>query len=110
MHVETKIEGDVWMCSLATMKQIRNLVSDAFVAARMDEGTYTVDIQSITQEESRVLLQHRETNERLGILILHNTGGFITSVSSFENTLFPSHGLAYTTILDTIYDAVYLYF
>lgn len=92
------------------MKNIHNIVSDAFVAAHMDESKYTVDIQSITEEESRIFLVHKTTEERFFVLIRHSSNGRIASVLSFENTLFPNHGFSYTTFLDTIYDADYMYF
>ena len=97
-------------CIDQTMKNIYNLVSDAFVAALLDESGFETRIVRETPNLCVVTIKKNQTGEVLRVDVVHEPDGYIQNVRSSFNTLFPDHGFSYSTFLNTIYNEEFVSF
>jgi len=92
------------------MKNIHNLVSDAYVAALLDESEFETRIVRETPNLCVVTLKKNQTEDVLRVDIVHDPDGYIRTVRSSFNTLFPNNGFSYSSFLNTIYNEEFLSF
>lgn len=92
------------------MKNIHNLVSDAFVAALLDESEFETRILRETPRFCIITIKKNQTGEILQVNVVHEPDGYIQNVRSYFNTLFPNHGYSYSSFLNTIYNEEFVSF
>lgn len=92
------------------MKNIHNLVSDAFVAALLDESEFETRIMRETANLCVVTIKKRQTEEVLRVDVVYEPDGYIQNVRSSFNTLFPNRGYSYSSFLNTIYNEEFVSF
>ena len=90
-------------------KNIHNLLSDAFVAASLQESDFDIRVVQETSRLCVVTVKRKGTDEMLRIDISHASDGFIRRVESSANTLIVGVD-AYTAFLDTIYNHEFMSF
>ena len=86
---------------------MHNLLSDAFVAANLNEMEYKI---TLTQHSSRriyILICKNGSNEMMMVHLSHDSDGYLRSVRAIENTLLPEE--ACNSFLNCIYDEEFIY-
>lgn len=89
------------------MKNIYNILSDAFVAIRKDEADYRIEIDRSIEHSIRITITKKDSNDFFQCDVYFESDGYIQSVKRIENMLFLT-GNMYTTFVNTIYNAEYL--
>jgi hypothetical protein len=88
------------------MKNIHNILSDAFVAIRKDEADYRIEIDRSVEYCIRITIPN-DSNDFFQCDVYYEQDGYIQSVKRIENTLLVTANL-YTTFVNTIYNAEYM--
>ena len=91
------------------MKNLYNVLSDAFVAANLLEQEYHVSVNSLTSRRIYVNIMKIGTNLAVNINLSLDSDGFLRSVHASENTLFPVTEGTYSAFLDAIYSEEFIY-
>jgi hypothetical protein len=92
------------------MKNIHNLVSDAFVAADLHEEDYVTVIRRDSTRRLYISITSRsDPNIRIMMDILHDLDGYIRTVRLVENTLLVQSNASYIAFVNTIYDEEFVY-
>ena len=92
------------------MKNIHNLLSDAFVAALLDETKYRIQVAHETSALCIVTITEKQTEKVLRIHIRYESDGYIRNVNSDYNTMLTDNHYSYSTLLNTIYNAEFVSF
>lgn len=69
------------------MKNIHNILSDAFVDAAMDESHFSIELVRENVRTLQISLKRKDSNEILRIDISHEQDGYIANVSIVDNSL-----------------------
>ena len=91
------------------MKNLHNVLSDAFEAANLLEQEYNVTVNSLTSRRIYVHISKIGTNLAININLSLDSDGFLRSVHASENTLLPVTERAYSAFLDAIYSEEFIY-
>ena len=92
------------------MKNIHNLLSDAFEAALLEEANYRIHIVHETSSLCIVTIIEKQTEKVLRIRIVHESDGYIQNVCSDLNTMLSTNHYSYSMLLNTIYNAEFVSF
>jgi len=93
-----------------TMKNIHNLLSDAFVAALLEEANYIIHIAHETSALCIITITDKQTEKVLRVRIVYESDGYIQNVNSDLNTMLATNHYSYSRFLNTIYNAEFVAF
>lgn len=91
------------------MKNIYNVLSDAFDAANLKEQDYATSVVRLSSRRIQITIVDNSVNQYCIVTIMLDNDGFVRSVNAGENTLLPRDGPAYVAFLDRIYEEEYIY-
>ena len=69
------------------MKNIHNILSDAFVDAAMDESHFSIELVRENVRTLQIVLKKKDSSERLRMDLTHEQDGYINNVAIVDNTL-----------------------
>lgn len=91
------------------MKQIHNILSDAFVIAALIESEYDIKITNELTRRVYISIYKRDTNQCLEFNVLHDPDGYIRSINVSQNTLLQTNEYPYSAFINAIYNEEYMY-